>query len=296
MAPKPIITDYELVNLPDDSVGGEDENNVSLEDLSSLFSKLSNQSPEIINEALSQLNQDASESSDSDIQSDDQEVENSAIDSPIPNDTDSANGADSTEDSEIQAGEDDGECSPTPESIFEALLFVGNPEDGYLTTEQVCTLMPGVTEEEVQQLADSISLKWQQDNRPYKLERKADSWRMVLDNSFAPVRDKFYSSVREFQLPQSAINALAIVAYKQPITAQQVGQSIGQDHPTAILNQLVRRNLLQVEKKITTLTDPDNIKAKPVVQKVNLYRTTNRFLELYGLETLDDLPTIEEIL
>ena len=268
MPSKPIITDFEEVFLPEDNLSnGQDD--ASLEELGSVFNRLMNRQ----NNAP-ESPQDEGQN-DSNSETADEFAGNFPESSPPQRETAGS--------AEAAATLDDGECPLTPESIFEALLFVGGEENGCVTAEQVCNLLPGVSEEEAAAMADAIAQRWEEDARPYYLERKGDSWRMSLKETFAPIRELFYSAVREFELTQSANNVLAIVAYQQPVTAQQISQTIGIDRPTSILNQLVKRNLLQVEKRVTG------------EKKVNLYRTTQRFLELYNLESLDDLPTLDDI-
>jgi len=93
------------------------------------------------------------------------------------------------------------------------------------------------------------------------------------------VRNKFYGRVREAKLSQAAIDTLAIVAYRQPLTSETVSQLRGtlSGH---LLTQLVRRQLLTAER----LEDSRRMQ----------YRTTDRFLELFGLESLEELPDSEE--
>jgi segregation and condensation protein B len=74
---------------------------------------------------------------------------------------------------------------------------------------------------------------------------------------------------------------LSIVAYRQPIRSEEV-DALRDAKSGAILAQLVRRRLLAIER-------PPDSPRRP------FYRTTDRFLRVYGLTTLDDLPTIEQL-
>lgn len=273
---RPIITDFEEVVLPEDD-RQQTSPDAGSDDLSSMFQKLMNKP----GDAGAQSGvQDASSqgSLQSDVPTGEPGFQQNQAVSSEPMETHSESVA-------AAALQDDGECPVSAESIFEAILFVGNAEnDGYITTDDVCALMPGVTEEDVATAAEKIAQRWKEDARPYYLESPdGNKWRVRLDPLFEPVRDGFYTPTRESELPQSAKNVLALVAYMQPLTAQEVGKKLGVDRPTPILNLLVKRNLVQVEQRIT-----DN-------KKVNLYRTTDRFLELYNLDSLDDLPTIDDV-
>ena len=282
---RPIITDFEEVVLPEDDLN-KDSSEASVDDLSSAFNRLINSSVENQSDNSSNKESDVNEESNTGITPVEVDV--------LPPETDSSNTpsvpAESTSQPDLESViiadlQDDGESPVTAESIFEAILFVGSSEnDGFITSDSLCQLMPGVTEEDVASMAKKIAKRWQEDKRPYYIDSSRNgAWRIQLDPVFEPVRSGFYSSVREFELPQSAINVLGIVAYLQPISALEIGEKTHIAHPVPILNQLVKRNLLQVEKRITG------------DKKVNLYTTTDFFLEFFGLDSLEDLPTSDDV-
>ena len=104
---------------------------------------------------------------------------------------------------------------------------------------------------------------------------------MTLRTAFYPVRNRFYGKVREARLSQAAVDVLAIVAYQQPLSSEQVSRLRGRPC-SHVLSQLVRRGLLRIERRGEKLRTP-------------YYFTTDRFLELFGLESLEDLPQSEEL-
>jgi segregation and condensation protein B len=97
---------------------------------------------------------------------------------------------------------------------------------------------------------------------------------------YQPIRQKFYGEIREAQLNQFAIDILSIVAYQQPISRNELDK-IRQRPSGSLLNQLVERQLLLVDP-----TSPSSNK---------IYRTTDRFLELFGLTSIEDLPLAHEV-
>ena len=104
---------------------------------------------------------------------------------------------------------------------------------------------------------------------------------MVIRSEFEKVRDRFYGPIREAKLSQAAVEVLALVAYNQPTTSEKISQLRG--HPSgSILSQLVRRQLLRFEK-------PEKKPRTPV------YHTTPRFLKLFGLSNLEELPKNQEL-
>ncbi len=166
----------------------------------------------------------------------------------------------------------------SPLSVVETLLFVGSIEDQPLGAAKAAELMRGVTPDDVADLVGQLNSRYRSNGRPYEIVGDSAGYRMSLRQAFDSVRNRFYGKVREARLSQAAVDTLAIVAYRQPLTSDQVSQLRGT--PSGhLLTQLVRRQLLAVERVEGT--------------RQVLYRTSDRFLELFGLESLEDLPDSE---
>jgi segregation and condensation protein B len=168
------------------------------------------------------------------------------------------------------------------ETIVEAMLFVGNRENRPLEAEQIAEKLRNVSAEEVDQTVVHLNAHYQERGCPYTIAAERGGYQMVLRSEFASVRTNFYGKIRETRLSQQAIDTLAVVAYRQPITVEEI-QDIRQQSCSTILNQLVRRNLLSISREIQD--------KKSVVR----YHTTPRFLELFQIQSLDDIPKPEEI-
>ncbi len=186
------------------------------------------------------------------------------------------------------AGEEPSEGGPapqsveiTPEMILEGMLFVGRPDNQPLTRDEAASLIRGVTPDEVDRLVDQLNNAYRDDESPYEILRQGDGYRLSLAEPFFRVRDRFYGRLRRARLSQAAVEVLSIVAYHQPATAKQVQQLRGQASG-ALLTQLVRRQLLRFERHDS---DP----------RTPIYTTTDRFLELFGLASLEDLPQQEDV-
>ncbi|HVC96160.1 MAG TPA: SMC-Scp complex subunit ScpB, partial [Pirellulales bacterium] len=108
-----------------------------------------------------------------------------------------------------------------------------------------------------------------------------DGCRMVLREEYTRVLYKFYGRVRQARLSPAAVEVLSIIAYNGPQTGDDVARLRGTPSG-AILSQLVRRQLLALERP----------EASPRRAR---YRTTQRFLDLFGLASLDDLPHSQEL-
>jgi segregation and condensation protein B len=175
----------------------------------------------------------------------------------------------------------DDACPVTPKSILEAILFVGHPANEPLASERIAALMRGVQPREIDELVRELNAEYAAEQSPYAIQSVDLGYQLALKPEFAPLRDAFYGRIREARLSQSAIDVLAIVAYQQPISQDQIDRLRGKPSG-AILSQLVRRALLVLER-------PAEKKAKPV------FRTTERFLDLFDLDQLSDLPRSQEI-
>jgi segregation and condensation protein B len=175
---------------------------------------------------------------------------------------------------------DDG-CPLSPRSILEAMLFVGNRDGRPLSAVRAAELMRGVEPAEIAGLVDELNRRYAAGGCPYHIVQEAEGYRLTLGKGFHPLRDRFYGRIREARLSQPAVDVLAIVAYQQPLTAEQVSSLRGKPSGQ-VLAHLVHRGLLRIERPATG-------------RRTAQYSTTDRFLRLFGLESLADLPRSEEL-
>jgi segregation and condensation protein B len=175
----------------------------------------------------------------------------------------------------------DDQCPTTPKTILEAMLFVGHPSNEPLTSRMAASLVRGVSPTEIDELVRELNEDYEATMAPYRVVSAGAGYRLALLSKFEGLRERFYGRIRQTRLSQSAIDILALVAYNQPISKDRVNE-LRQKPSGAILTQLVRRQLLEIER----------VDTKP---RQTLYRTTPRFLELFGIETLEDLPRSQEM-
>lgn len=186
--------------------------------------------------------------------------------------------ADAAETDSLRAG--DG-CEVTPRTILEAMLFVGGPGEQPLTSQQVARLMRGVRPAEIDALVRELNADYEARRCPYTIVAESAGYRLRLREEFARLRDKFYGKARQARLSQAAIEVLSLVAYSEPLTAEEINQLRGTPSGP-ILTQLVRRQLLELKRPATR-------------GERGRYLTTPRFLELFGLESLADLPRSNDL-
>jgi segregation and condensation protein B len=169
----------------------------------------------------------------------------------------------------------------TPHSIVEAMLFVGHPQNEPLASQQMASLMRGVNAAEVDEIIRDLNEQYRRNGCPYTVESRGAGYALTLLPEFAGVRQRVLGRVRQARLSQAAIEVLALVAYNGSISSDEIAKTRGRPSG-AILSQLVRRQLLKVERSTE----------KP---RQTRYSTTGRFLQLFGLESLEDLPRSQEV-
>jgi segregation and condensation protein B len=173
-------------------------------------------------------------------------------------------------------------CETNPRSIAEAMLFVGRPDGGPMSARELAAAMRGVSPLEIDAAVRELNERYEQDGAPYAISGSPHGYRLELRDEFRRVRDRFDGRIRESRLSSAAMEVLAIVAYNQPVTAEETNQLRGKPS-SAILATLVRRRLLRLERADEPSRPPR-------------YVTTDRFLRLFGLENLSALPRGDELM
>ncbi len=170
----------------------------------------------------------------------------------------------------------------TPEAIIEAALFVGHPENHSFSEQRLASLMRDVTAEEVVKLIGELNASYREAGQALRIVQDDQGYRMSTAPELDSLRQQFLGKVRETRLSQLAVEVLSLVAYQPGITAQTVRDQRGRDCGS-VLNQLVRRRLLEIKRE----PPPEGGRA------VQTYYPTERFLALFQLESLDDLPQVD---
>ena len=174
------------------------------------------------------------------------------------------------------------EDPPTPPPllrIIEALLFVGGSA---LTAKRAREILRGLTQEQFNDTITELNTDYRRQARPYSIQTQGDGWILTLKPRWRHVIDKLYGGVREARLSTAAVDVLAVVAYRQPITKVETDSFRGADSG-ALLRQLVRRGLIHI------------VPMPGAPRKEVAYATTAKFLDMFGLTSLDDLPKTHDL-
>ncbi len=163
--------------------------------------------------------------------------------------------------------------------ILEALLFVGGSP---LTAERAGAAIRGLTPAQFTQAIDSLNRDYRRQGRPYFIQAQSQGYVLALRPQFRSVLERLYGQTREARLSTAAIDVLSLVAYRQPVSKQGIDALRGAESG-ALLRQLVRRGLIAIVQR-----------GEAGHREVS-YGTTARFLELFKLSSLDDLPQTQDL-
>lgn len=159
--------------------------------------------------------------------------------------------------------------------IVQALLFAAREP---LTPEQVNICM----QEQVDLAAVVADLNYyfEAENQPVWIQPLAEGYRLMTRSEYEPWISRLFQNKGKLKLSRSALETLAIIAYKQPVTRVEIDTIRG---VTTVLRPLI-------EKGLITINGRQDGPGRPL-----LYGTTARFLEYFGLTSLRDLPRVKEL-
>ena len=163
--------------------------------------------------------------------------------------------------------------------IIDAILFVSQ---GPLKMETILQIIPDSTAGEIKQAIKELADDYAKRESPLQIVAIAGGWQFSTKKDFAAYIKKLYKEETTLKLSSSALETLAITAYKQPITRAEIEKIRGVE-VSAVLKTLTEKNLIRTCGKKNTVGTPF------------LYGTTQQFLIYFGLKSTDELPSLEEI-
>ena len=135
----------------------------------------------------------------------------------------------------------------------------------------------------VEQWCEELRAEYAADRRGFELGRVAGGYRYQTHPEQTPYVERFVLHDQKARLSGAALETLAIIAYKQPISRAQIASIRGVD-PDGVLRTLQGRGYI------------DSVGRDPGPGQAVLYGTTRSFLEKLGLDSIDDLPPIAEFI
>ena len=163
-------------------------------------------------------------------------------------------------------------------AVLEALIYVS---DEPVRAEEILELFPVEHHETVRRCLDELLLEYSALPRGLRIVQVAGGYRMQTRPEWDGWIRNLYRHRNRVRLSRAALETLSIIAYRQPVTGPEI-QAIRGANPLGVLQTLLERRLIRT------------LGRKRVVGKPILYGTTEEFLVHFGLNSLSDLPSLDE--
>ena len=164
-------------------------------------------------------------------------------------------------------------------ATVEAILFAS---DSPLTASRIAEVAELSGQREVKKAIEALNSRYEQVGAAYRIEAIAGGYQMLARPEYHDVLSRLLRARADSRLTQAAMETLAIIAYRQPMLRADIeairGVACGD-----VLRGLMEKQLIKI------------VGRAEVVGRPMLYGTTRRFLELFGVNSLEDLPRVEEL-
>lgn len=168
---------------------------------------------------------------------------------------------------------------PEMKRLLEAILFSA---DRPVPAPTLCSMLSGAPEKDLRDALEEMSREYEETGRSFILKEVGGGFLLLTHPAFEPWVRKLYRGRLTMRLSRSALETVAVIAYRQPVTRQGI-ESIRGVNVDAVLNTLLDRKLIRIVGR-------DKGVGRPI-----LYGTTREFLMFLGLNDLNELPQIEEM-
>lgn len=171
-----------------------------------------------------------------------------------------------------------------PELYIEALIFASEQS---IRIEEIIYCLQTVFErnystDEIKQHIANIQLKYSQNNMAIELVNINNGYQFLTKKQFHPIVNLLQLQRAKKKLSQAALETLAVVAYKQPVTKTEIEQIRGVNCDYSIQKLL--------EKELISISGKSDAVGKPL-----LYSTSGQFMDYFGINSIDELPHLKEL-
>ena len=163
--------------------------------------------------------------------------------------------------------------------IIEALIFAS---DQPLTAKKIKSFLPEIELSDVERAVYELNREYEERGSAFRIIEVAEGYQFATLPKFSKWVSKLFVERSRRRLSQAALETLAIIAYKQPVSKPEIEsiRGVNVDH---IIKSLLEKNLI-------TIVGRGEGPGRPI-----LYGTTKEFLKYFGLKSLSDLPKLKEI-
>ncbi|MEO8666289.1 MAG: SMC-Scp complex subunit ScpB, partial [Ignavibacteria bacterium] len=173
--------------------------------------------------------------------------------------------------------------SPETKNIVESIIFASEDE---VSPRQIKDIIDKgglrISVAEVEQAVEILNDEYRSNTKSFEIQKIAGGYSFATKKEYGRFIGKLFEDKQKKRLSPSALETLAIIAYKQPITRSGIEfiRGVNVDY---IVNSLL-------EKEMITINGRAETPGRPI-----LYGTTKTFLKILGLNSLEDLPKLKEI-
>ena len=168
---------------------------------------------------------------------------------------------------------------PNLSALLEAIIYLA---DEPIRLDQIQKALPEVSRQDIVDELKSLGQRFQSTAHGIEVREVANGYRFSTKAEHHEVLKKFAQSlVPPTRLSLAALETLAVIAYKQPITVPEI-QEVRGVHASGVIKTLV-------DRKLVTAAGRKDVVGRPI-----LYKTTRNFLIHFGLKNLDELPSMKE--
>jgi segregation and condensation protein B len=148
--------------------------------------------------------------------------------------------------------------------------------------DEAKSALKDVTEEQIRSALDTLADHYDKDGRAFTIVERSTGWRICARGEYGEWCRALYPGKKPTRLSQPAVETLAIIAYRQPITKSAI-EAVRGVSVDAMVQQLLDRGFVRIDGRA-------DLPGRPL-----LYCTTDMFLDHFGVRTLDDLPNAAEL-
>jgi segregation and condensation protein B len=164
-------------------------------------------------------------------------------------------------------------------AVVEALLF---SSDKPLLVEQIKRVLDNLDTGQIRKTLEDLKNEYEQSNRGMRIYEVAGGFQMISATHFSSFLRKLYKGPQNSEkLSRPALETLAIIAYKQPLSKMEI-ESLRKVNVDGVVSTLEEKNLIRVTGR------------KKAPGRPKVYGTTRQFLEYFGLKSLEELPKIAD--
>jgi segregation and condensation protein B len=159
-------------------------------------------------------------------------------------------------------------------------LIMSSPEP--LSARRMIDVVEGINSADIEEIVTALNEKYLATDSSFRIRKVAGGYQLYIIEEYAGYVEELHTRRRNSRLTRSALETLAIIAYRQPVTKLDIEMIRG------VASDSVLHTLL--ERKLITLSGRAQTIGRPL-----LYRTTDEFLKYFNLNAIEDLPKMTEI-